>query len=486
MITSLTSADRTALGRGTLPAGRQLHFRRASLRLCVFNAIRIPEPGGSRWRSGACDPKKHSSIAATVLGRLRPGPTSPSWLLLSARSVWLFWAGCVPPSGVLGLRRRAASLSGARGSKLAGFYRKCLQALARGGGHVGARLTSSSPRSPALAQIEAVYKLRQEELELLATVSRRASLACQPQLRTKRVDLFDSGVRALARGGGYAGDCFASCLLVRQPRPRTKRVGFRHYRARASAQRGYEAGDRLASSSTSLVILSSERSTWASIAIVWHKEGACRRLFRVELTSLVILGSVRSTWASVITVRELRHGDVETLATVSRRALRACQLQQQAQLRSKHVGFYNLRMRALARGGECAGDRFASSSIRESTSAQDEARWLPVLCTSPGTRVWFCWRLISIEPYLPRTTQLGTKRVGFFRYCGRGLAQGRGMRRLLRVELTSLVILGSVRSTWASVITVRELRHGEVETLATVSRRAPLACQPQHEARGLL
>ena len=60
------------------------------------------------------------------------------------------------------------------------------------------------------------------------------------------------------------------------------------------------------------------------------------------------------------------------------------------------------------------------------------------------------------------------------------------MRRLLRVELTSLVILGSVRSTWASVITVRELRHGEVETLATVSRRAPLACQPQHEARGLL
>ena len=39
-------------------------------------------------------------------------------------------------------------------------------------------------------------------------------------------------------------------------------------------------------------------------------------LFRAELTSLVNLGSVRSTWASVITVRELRHGEVETLATI--------------------------------------------------------------------------------------------------------------------------------------------------------------------------
>ena len=50
-------------------------------------------------------------------------------------------------------------------------------------------------------------------------------------------------------------------------------------------------------------------------------------------------------------------------------------------------GLCNLCVRALARGGGYAGDRFASSSLRESTSAQDEARGLPVLCTSLGTRL---------------------------------------------------------------------------------------------------
>ena len=39
-----------------------------------------PGAGGSRRRTGACDLKEHpSSPAATVLGRLRPGPTSPGW-----------------------------------------------------------------------------------------------------------------------------------------------------------------------------------------------------------------------------------------------------------------------------------------------------------------------------------------------------------------------------------------------------------------------
>jgi hypothetical protein len=62
---------------------------------------------------------------------------------------------------------------------------------------------------------------------------------------------------------------------------------------------------------------------------------------------------------------------------------------------------------------------------------------------------------------------------------------------LFRAELTSLVNLGSVRSTWASVITVREHRHGEVETLATVrvelsAPSASAASSAQIEARGLL
>ena len=261
---------------------------------------------------------------------------------------------------------------------------------------------------------------------MLATVSRRASLACQPQLRTKRVDLFDSGVRALARGGGYAGDCFASCLLVRQPRPRTKRVGFWHYRARASAQRGYEAGDRLASSSTSLVILSSERSTWASIAIVWHKEGACRRLFRVELTSLVILGSVRSTWASVITVRELRHGEVEALATVLRRA----HLARQSRLSTKHVGFrhYCARSPDTGRWRRWRPFRVELSALVSFSSklSSDRSTWASI------TSVCELWREEANAPAtasrrapFASQPQPRMKRVGF-RYCARALAQGCG------------------------------------------------------------
>ena len=79
------------------PAGHKLHSRRASLRSYHPDTIRSR---GSRRRTGACDLKEHPSPpAATVLGRLRPGPTSPGWPLLSARSVWLFWAGCVSPSG---------------------------------------------------------------------------------------------------------------------------------------------------------------------------------------------------------------------------------------------------------------------------------------------------------------------------------------------------------------------------------------------------
>ena len=100
------------------------------------------------------------------------------------------------------------------------------------------------------------------------------------------------------------------------------------------------------------------------------------------------------------------------------------QLQQQAQLRSKHVGFYNLCVRALARGGEYAGDRFASSSLRESTSAWDEARGLPVLCTSLGTRLEIRWRLIGIEPYLSRSTVWRPREIAEFSPSNRGRAQG--------------------------------------------------------------
>ena len=175
-------------------------------------------------------------------------------------------------------------------------------------------------------------------------------------------------------------------------------------------------------------------------------------MFRVELTSLVNLGSVRSTWASVITVRELRHGEVEALATVLRRA----HLARQSRLSTKHVGFRRYCARAPTRRGGGAGDRFASSSLRSSISARYEARGLPSLrCASSDTGRWRRWR-----PF--------------------------------RVELTSLVNLGSVQSTWASVVTVHELRHGEVEALATVLRRAlralpaSAASSAQIEARGLL
>ena len=149
-------------------------------------------------------------------------------------------------------------------------------------------------------------------------------------------------------------------------------------------------------------------------------------LFRVEPTSLVNLGSVRSTWASVITVRELRHGEVETLATVSRRA----HLARQSRLSTKHVGFRHSCARALTRGGGDAGDRFASSSPRlvsfSSKLSSDRSTWASL------TSVCELWReevntpatALRRAPFASQPRP-GMKRVGF-RYSARALAQGWG------------------------------------------------------------
>ena len=69
-------------------------------------------------------------------------------------------------------------------------------------------------------------------------------------------------------------------------------------------------------------------------------------------------------------------------------------------------------------------DRFALSSPRESTSAWDEARGLPVLRTSLGTRLEICWRLIGIEPYLSRSTVWRPREIAEFSPSNRGRAQG--------------------------------------------------------------
>ena len=152
------------------PAGHKLHSRRASLRSYHPDTIRSR---GSRRRTGACGLKEHPSPpAATVLGRLRPGPTSPGWPLLSARSVWLFWAGCVPPSGC----------------------RDCF--------------ASSSPRSSTSAQYEArglpsllcasTDTGRWRRWRPFASSSPRRQLQQQAQLRSKHVGFFNLCVRALA------------------------------------------------------------------------------------------------------------------------------------------------------------------------------------------------------------------------------------------------------------------------------------------------
>ena len=117
MITSLTSADRTALGRGDAP-----RWAPAALPTSLAAALRIQRDsdsgaGGLSLAIWGLRSKEALVDHGDCYGQVEtwgPGPTSPSWLLLSAGSVWLFWAGCVPPSGVLGLRRRAASLSGAQ------------------------------------------------------------------------------------------------------------------------------------------------------------------------------------------------------------------------------------------------------------------------------------------------------------------------------------------------------------------------------------
>ena len=71
-------------------------------------------------------------------------------------------------------------------------------------------------------------ELRHEEVETLETVSRRSLSCLSASAQNEARWLLHFGVRALAQGGGYTGDCFASSILVRHPRPRTKRVGFRH------------------------------------------------------------------------------------------------------------------------------------------------------------------------------------------------------------------------------------------------------------------
>ena len=128
-------------------------------------------------------------------------------------------------------------------------------------------------------------------------------------------------------------------------------------------------------------------------------------------------------------------------------------------------------------GGGYAGDCFASIYSRESTSAQ----W------ASGTTVGELWHeeveMLAFDwrRALPRSSTSARDEA-------RGLLSplwaSPGARKGLAGDCfasssPSLVNLGSVRSTWASVFTVRELRYEEVDMLATDLSQAHLACHPQ-------
>ena len=177
----------------------------------------------------AFGPKEHSSSAATVLGRLRPGPTPPSWRLpVSPFSVAVL-AGCV-------------SLVPA------------WAAAAAGGGGVGACGVEQS----AWASIETVSGTRR----WICWRPYRVKLSSLVSLSSDGLSLqFYSYAQAPARGGGDDGDRFTSSLFIlsvsarneargtcvselwcedvdtpatvsrcaSQPRLSSKHVGFRHY-----------------------------------------------------------------------------------------------------------------------------------------------------------------------------------------------------------------------------------------------------------------
>ena len=138
-----------------------------------------------------------------------------------------------------------------------------------------------------------VRELQHEEAGLPAIVSRPASLASQPQLRTMRVRFHSLCVRAMVRGGGYTSECLVLSSLASKPRLRAKRVGFRPCCARALAQGDGHAGDRFASSSTSLAVFSAwneARGSLPQLCVSLDTMGrSYRRLLRVDLPSPVKL-----------------------------------------------------------------------------------------------------------------------------------------------------------------------------------------------------
>ena len=237
-------------------------------------------------------------------------------------------------------------------TKHVGFCHYCARAPTRGGGDAGDRFASSSPRLSASARsawasITLVYKLWFGEVDMPATVSRRASscirsASAQNEARGLPVLLCASlGTKRRLCWPPTCVKLYLACL----PPLGTKRAGFRYYCARASARGGGYAGDCFASSSppcrlpTPRLSIGKERSTRASATVAlepgykkrirWHP--SC-----VDLPSVVNISSERSTLASVTIVRELRYEEVDKPATV----LHQAPLAHRPQLSSKRVGFH--------------------------------------------------------------------------------------------------------------------------------------------------
>ena len=188
----------------------------------------------------------------------------------------------------------------------------------------------------------------------------RVELPSLVSLSTKHVGFSNLGVQALVRGGGYAGDCFASCPLVRPISLGPERSAWasgtpvrelRHKEATRlatdlrQAQGGGYAGECFASSSppsrllTSRLSVGKERSTRASATVALepgYKKRIRWHLSCVDLPSVVNISSERSTLASVTSVRELWHEEVDTPAIV----LHQAPLAHRPQLSSKRVGFH--------------------------------------------------------------------------------------------------------------------------------------------------
>ena len=157
----------------------------------------------------AFGPKEHSSSAATVLGRLRPGPTPPSWRLpVSPFSVAVL-AGCVSI-----VPAWAAAAAGGGGVGACGVEQSAWASIE----------TVSGTRRwicwrPYRVKLSSLVSLSSDGLSLQlcarsGTRRRRCwrSFRVEPlylvSLRSER-SAWDLCVRALVRGCGYAGDCFS-------------------------------------------------------------------------------------------------------------------------------------------------------------------------------------------------------------------------------------------------------------------------------------